>query len=139
VIANRSEVLVHALTVESRLDLGGMAEGEQVVKVPTPEETQRATEEAQKSARTIEQLMGDLPKDVDEAVAIRTIVELFDIGGNLSERIEQSLGLDNATGISALGQVEHKIMQAVVEITARYRRPDKSGGGGSSSGRFNWG
>lgn len=139
VIANRSEVLVHALTVESRLDLGGPGDGEQVVKVPTPEETQRATEEAQKSARTIEQLMGDLPKDVDEAVAIRTIVELFDIGGNLSERIEQSLGLDNATGISALGQVEHKIMQAVVEITARYRRPDKSGGGGSSSGRFNWG
>lgn len=138
VIANRSEVLVHALTVESRLDLGG--EAQQVVKVPTPEEMQRATEEAQKSARTIEQLMGDLPKDVDEAVAIRTIVELFDIGGNLSERIEQSLGLDNATGISALGQVEHKIMQAVVEITARYRRPDTSGGGGgSSSGRFSWG
>lgn len=137
VIANRSEELVHALTVESRLDLGGE---EQPPKVATPEEAQRAVEEAQKSAVTIEQLMGGLPKDVDEAVAIRTIVELFDIGGNLSEQIEQTLGLDNATGISALGQVERKIMSAVVEITSRYRRQEKGGGGGSpSSGRFNWG
>ncbi len=140
VIANRSEDLVHALTVESLLDLGD--EAGVVTKVPTPEEAQRAVEEAQKSARTIEQLMGDLPKDVDEAVAIRTIVELFDIGGNLSEQIEQTLGLDNATGVSALGQVERKIMQAVVEITSRYRRPERGGGGGGdrpTSGRFNWG
>lgn len=138
VIANRSEDLVHALTVESLLDLGG--EEEAGPKVATPEEAQRAIEEAQKSARTIEQLMGALPRDVDEAVAIRTIVELFDIGGDLSERIEQSLGLDNATGVSALGQVERKIMQAVVEITSRYRRQEKGGGGGDrpSSGRFNW-
>jgi mannose-6-phosphate isomerase-like protein (cupin superfamily) len=141
VIANRSEDLVHALTVESLLDLGD--EAGVVTKVPTPEEAQRAVEEAQKSARTIEQLMGDLPKDVDEAVAIRTIVELFDIGGNLSEQIEQTLGLDNATGVSALGHVERKIMQAVVEITSRYRRPERGGGGGGgdrpTSGRFNWG
>lgn len=136
VIANRSEEIVHALTVESLLDLG---ESDPVKKVATPEETQRAVEAAQKSTRTIEQLMGELPKDVDEAVAIRTIVELFDIGGSLSEQIEQTLGLDNATGISALGQVERKIMQAVVEITSRYRRADKGGGDRPTSGRFNWG
>jgi hypothetical protein len=153
VIANRSEVLVHALTVESRLDVEGAA-GLQVAtpKVAKPEDTERATEEAQKSLRTIEDLMAELPKDVDEAVAIKTIVELFDIGGNLSEQIEHDLGLDNATGVSALGQVERRIMAAVVEISSRYRRPDRSpdrrpdrperpdrgGDGRPTSGRFTW-
>jgi mannose-6-phosphate isomerase-like protein (cupin superfamily) len=132
VIANRSgDLVVHALTVESRL---GADLGLQAPKVASAEETQKAADEAQKSVRTIEQLVEALPKDVDEAVAIRTIVELFDIGGNLSEQIETTLGLDNPTGVSALGQVERKIMQAVVEITSRYRRPDKGG-----SGRFSWG
>jgi uncharacterized RmlC-like cupin family protein len=137
VIANRSEVLVHALTVESLLGLEELAES----AAPTPEQKEQAEAEAQKTVRTIEQVMGGLPKDVDEAVAIKTIVELFDIGGNLSEQIEKTLGLDNATGVSALGQVERKIMQAVVEISTRYKKPDRGGGGGDrpASGRFSWG
>jgi uncharacterized RmlC-like cupin family protein len=133
VIANRSEDLVHALTVESLLDLEGGA-----VAPPTPEQKEQAEAEAQNTVRTIEQVMSALPKDVDEAVAIKTIVELFDIGGNLSEQIEKSLGLDNATGVSALGQVERKIMQEVVEISTRYRKPDR-GGDRPQSGRFSWG
>ena len=58
---------------------------------------------------------------MDEAVAIQTIVELFDIGGTLAETIERDLGLDNAKGVQALSRVEQRIMQAVVEITGRYR------------------
>lgn len=136
VIANRSEELVHALTVESLLGLEELAEA----APPTPEQKEQAEAEAQKTVRTIEQVMGGLPKDVDEAVAIKTIVELFDIGGNLSEQIEKTLGLDNATGVSALGQVERKIMQAVVEISTRYKKPDRGGGPDRpSSGRFSWG
>ncbi len=121
VIANRSEVVVTALTVESGLEqatglelaVAGGAEGQ----APSA-----SLEAAQKTLRTIEEVMGELPPDVDEAVAIKTIVELFDIGGGLSEQIEASLGLDNASGVGALAQVERRIMQAVVEITARYRR-----------------
>ncbi len=112
-IANRSGQLLQALQVESRLPTPA-APGE-VVEPIVPEEA------ARKTVQTIEQLISGLPKDVDEAVAIRTIVELFDIGGGLTERIEKALGLDNQDGVNALGQVEQRIMQAVVEITARYR------------------
>lgn len=113
IIANRSGQLLQALQVESRLPAPG--EVLEVVEPIVPEEA------ARKTVQTIESLISGLPKDVDEAVAIRTIVELFDIGGGLTERIEKALGLDNQDGVNALGQVEQRIMQAVVEITARYR------------------
>jgi uncharacterized RmlC-like cupin family protein len=113
IIANRSGQLLQALQVESRLPAAS-APGE-VVEPIVPDEA------ARKTVQTIESLISGLPKDVDEAVAIRTIVELFDIGGGLTERIEKALGLDNEDGVNALGQVEQRIMQAVVEITARYR------------------
>lgn len=119
IIANRSGQLLQALQVESRLPAPGEAPAVEVEPV-VPDEA------ARKTVQTIEQLISGLPKDVDEAVAIRTIVELFDIGGGLTERIEKALGLDNQDGMNALGQVEQRIMQAVVEITARYR----SGGRG---------
>lgn len=123
-IANRSGRLLQALQVESRLPQPG-----EVPIVPVLEpgvEPIQPEEAAKKTVQTIESLISGLPKDVDEAVAIRTIVELFDIGGGLTERIEKALGLDNQDGMNALGQVEQRIMQAVVEITARYR----SGGRG---------
>ena len=66
-------------------------------------------------------MLGDLPSDVDEAVAIQTIVELFDIGGQLSEQIEKGVGLDNAEGVRALTEIERKIMLAVVRIAGRYQ------------------
>lgn len=117
VIANRSDAPVHALTVESRLDLDGLA-----APPADPAITGEVVEQAKSTVRTIDQLVADLPGEVDEAVAIRTIVELFDIGGDLTERVEKTLGLDSQDGLSALGQVERRIMQAVVEIAARYGR-----------------
>lgn len=124
IIANRSGQLLQALQVESRLPAPGEVQVIEceggIVEPIVPEEA------ARKTVQTIESLISGLPKDVDEAVAIRTIVELFDIGGGLTERIEKALGLDNEDGVNALGQVEQRIMQAVVEITARYR----SGGRG---------
>lgn len=119
VIMNRSGLLLRAITVESRLDLTAEAQ-------PTPELTAssaeiRAVEDSQRALRSVEEVLGELPTQVDEAAAIKTIVELFDIGGKLAERIESSLGLDNQTGLDALTRVERQIMQAVVEITARYR------------------
>lgn len=125
VIANYSSRPVRAITVESRLDLGlvlgdlSRGEGEQQGDEAALE---HAEQEAQRTSRTIDQLMSELPKALDEAVAIKTIVELFDIGGNLSEQIEESVGLDNARGLTALGEIERKIMMAVVEISGRYRQ-----------------
>lgn len=121
VIANpTTDRLLRAITVESRFDLGD-AEG-QVIETADVEPTIRAEEEASRSARSIDELMEELPGQVDEAIAIKSIVELFDIGGNLSEQIENALGLDNQRGLEALGQIEKKIMRAVVEITTRYRQ-----------------
>ena len=59
---------------------------------------------------------------MNEAAAIQKIVELFDVGGRLSEQIEQALGLDNDDGVGALSTIERKIMKAVVEIAERYRK-----------------
>jgi glyoxylate utilization-related uncharacterized protein len=106
VIANRSSRLLRAITVESRFDLG---------------EPPNATEATSETPATIDRLMRDLPVDVDEALAIQKIVELFDVGGKLSEQIEKQYGLDNESGVDALSSIEKKIMRAVVEITSRYR------------------
>jgi mannose-6-phosphate isomerase-like protein (cupin superfamily) len=106
-IANRSDRLLRAITVESRFDLGDEEES----KADGPRE----------SAATIDRIMEDLPGDVNEALAIQKIVELFDVGGRLSEQIEKALGLDNDDGVGALSTIEKKIMKAVVEITQRYR------------------
>ncbi|RMG16084.1 MAG: cupin domain-containing protein [Planctomycetota bacterium] len=122
-IANRSEALLRAITVESRF--GVAAEEAPADEIATPDEVQktvRAQEEARQCSRTIEELVAALPTDVDEAVAIKTIVELFDIGGRLSETIENEIGLDNREGLAALERVERQIMLAVVQITGRYQR-----------------
>ena len=108
-IANRSEDRVlRAITVESRFDLG-----DDPGEVPG--------EKPRESAATIDKIMHELPKTVDEALAIKTIVELFDVGGKLSEQIDEALGLDNDDGVGALATIEKKIMRAILEITARYK------------------
>src|SRR5580698_9773824 len=103
-IANRSDRVLRAITVESHFDL--------VEEETVPRE----------SAATIDRVMQDLPGDVNEALAIQKIVELFDVGGRLSEQIEKALGLDNDDGVDALSTIERKIMKAVVEIAERYRK-----------------
>jgi len=117
-IANPSDDLLRVISVESRLDLGEPEGGE--LSTEGVGAVVRAEAEAARSAQTIDALLGELPTHVDEAIAIRTIVALFDIGGNLSEEIETRLGLDNERGVDALSQIEKKIMRAVVEITSRY-------------------
>ena len=115
-IANRSDRILRAITVESRFDMGEDA-------APAGEEGARLDADApREGAAAIDRIVADVPGTVDEAVAIQKIVELFDVGGRLSEQIEKALGLDNADGADALALIEKKIMQAVVEITGRYRR-----------------
>lgn len=121
IISNDSGAIVRAITVESRFDLGVGRDLSDEAPVD-PELIEQAEAEARRSALNIDELVADLPTIVDEAVAIKTIVDLFDIGGNLSEEIETSLGLDNERGVEALSLVERKIMKAVVEITGRYQQ-----------------
>src|SRR5579872_7435640 len=104
-IANPSDRHLRAITVESRFE---------------PVEEEKAP--PRESAATLDRLMEDLPGDMNEAAAIQKIVELFDVGGRLSEQIEQALGLDNDDGVGALSTIERKIMKAVVEIAERYRK-----------------
>lgn len=123
VIKNLSDELVRAVTVESRFDLGvgEVLEAPSVAEV-SPEAIADSEARARASAQTIDELMKQLPGRLDEARAIQTILSLFDIGGNLSEEIEEAIGLDNAQGLEALTAVELRIMEAVVEISGRYRR-----------------
>jgi mannose-6-phosphate isomerase-like protein (cupin superfamily) len=121
IIANRSDRLLRAITVESRFDLGEESEVGYLADIADAQATVQATEAAKRVSRTIDGLIEELPTDVDEAVAIQTIVELFDIGGQLSEQIEKGVGLDNAEGVRALTEIERKIMLAVVRIAARYQ------------------
>lgn len=122
VIKNLSDGLVRAVTVESRFDLGVGGVIEAPSSPVSPEALAASEARARDSVNTIEELMGQLPGRLDEAKAIHTILSLFDIGGNLSEEIEEAIGLDNAQGLEALTAVEHRIMEAVVEISGRYRR-----------------
>jgi mannose-6-phosphate isomerase-like protein (cupin superfamily) len=117
IISNRSDHLLRAITVESRFDLGD----ESPLGLGDPAATVQAQEDARRCLRTVETLLGELPNEVNEAVAITTIVDLFDIGGNISEQIESTVGLDNPEGLEALADVEKKIMAAVVKIAARYQ------------------
>ncbi|MBL4845046.1 MAG: cupin domain-containing protein [Planctomycetes bacterium] len=120
VIKNLSDDLVRAVTIESRFDLGL---GDHGLEEATSGAVIAASEaRARDSVQTIEELMRKLPARLDEASAIHTILSLFDIGGNLSEEIEGAIGLDNARGLEALTAVELRIMEAVVEISGRYRR-----------------
>lgn len=114
-LANPGGMVLRAITVESRFDLG---EGGQLLEEDRPRET----------AASIDRIIADVPDLVDEAVAIKKIVELFDVGGRLSEQIEEALGLDNDDGVNALTTIEKKIMKAVIDITARYRSPRQNEG-----------
>ena len=74
------------------------------------------------TVKALDVAISELPKEVDQVTAIKTIVSLFDIAGKLSEQIENAFGLDNDEGIEALSRIEKRIMDAVVEITKRYQR-----------------
>ena len=77
---------------------------------------------ARETVGALEKLICDMPADMDQVAAIKQIVGLFDVAGRLSEQIEEAFGLDNDEGTAALGRIEKKIMDAVVEITRRYQK-----------------
>jgi mannose-6-phosphate isomerase-like protein (cupin superfamily) len=117
-VENTSDRLLRCLAIES---LATKLAEEATAKPP-----------ARETVGSLEKMIHDLPKQMDQAAAIQQIVGLFDVAGRLSEQIEEAFGLDNEEGIAALTRIEKKIMDAVVEITRRYRRT----AGGLDSGGF---
>ena len=113
VIENPASPLLSGITIESDWELPAMESGEAAKGVGKPA--------VRETTRTIDEILEALPETLTEAEAIQTIVRLFDIGGSLSEQIEESLGLDNDVGASALGQIERRLMKAIVAIADRYR------------------
>jgi quercetin dioxygenase-like cupin family protein len=89
------------------------------------------------TVRSLDKMIQELPDRMDQAAAIQQIVGLFDVAGRLSEQIEEAFGLDNEEGIDALTRIEKKIMDAVVEITRRYKRTAGGLDLGGFGGRLN--
>ena len=53
------------------------------------------------SERDLESLIEAIPNQVDEAMSLSLIIQLFDTAGVLSEQIENAIGLDSDTGLQA--------------------------------------
>jgi quercetin dioxygenase-like cupin family protein len=119
-LANTSSSLLRCLTIESTpgpLALPAVVcdPGEGEKDAPPQGEKTRET------VKNLDLLIEEMPRVVDRVTAIQQIVQLFDIGGRLSEQIEEAFGLDNDEGVAALSRVETRIMDAVIEITRRYK------------------
>lgn len=72
------------------------------------------------SIREMEEIIQEIPEDLNESEALQLIIRLFDMAGRLSEQIESTLGLESQTGYEALQQLERKVMGAVVNISRNY-------------------
>ncbi|GIW72923.1 MAG: hypothetical protein KatS3mg102_2465 [Planctomycetota bacterium] len=96
------------------------------------EALQERTEQAEPSGpcdygealQRLEDAIRAMPERMDRVAAIQKIVALFDIAGQLSEIIDRAFGLDNQRGVNALSHIERRVMDAVVEITRRYRHEE---------------
>ncbi len=145
-LENNSPGVLRCLTIESRLAearevADALAEGKAAAEVGADPGSSTSTSTSTSTSSStsagpretighLDTLIGEMPAEVDQVTAIKQIVALFDIGGRLSEQIEEAFGLDNDEGVQALSKIERKIMDAVVEITRRYERKHRGGKGG---------
>ncbi len=74
--------------------------------------------------RDLDQVIAEIPQELDTTESLQLIIRLFDLAGYLSEQIENAIGLDNETGFDTLQQVEKKVMTAVVYISESYQQGD---------------
>ncbi len=107
VLANTSADVLRAFSIESTIGEEGRDNAEAIAQ-------------SRETIGHLQKIIDQLPTQMDAPAAIQSIVKLFDIGGRLSEQIEEAMGLDNAEALAALTSIENKIMASVVEITARY-------------------
>jgi mannose-6-phosphate isomerase-like protein (cupin superfamily) len=106
-IRNRSNRVLRALSVESRLEIGDAFYSSD--KEEAPEDLDSA--------------LSELPEGLNESEAIEKLVEIFNLGSKLSEHLERSLNMDDPDGQQAMGTLERRVMDAVLEIIKRYGDP----------------
>ena len=68
-------------------------------------------------AGDLESMIESIPARLNRAEALQSIIQLFDLAGQLSEQIEEAIGLETETGLRTLESIEEQVMQAVVEIS----------------------
>ena len=105
-IINRSNRVLHALSVESRFDTTEI-NYEESKSIPPSE--------------SLETALSELPPNLNESEAIQKLVEIFNVGSRLSEHLEQSRDITAHAGKEAMNRLEHDVMSAVLEITKRYK------------------
>ncbi|MAJ29418.1 hypothetical protein CBD41_08925 [bacterium TMED181] len=69
------------------------------------------------TAGDLESMIQSIPARLNRAEALQTIIQLFDLAGQLSEQIEEAIGLETETGLRTLESIEEQVMQSVVEIS----------------------
>ena len=72
------------------------------------------------SAGDLESMIESIPARLNRAEALQSIIQLFDLAGQLSEQIEEAIGLETETGLRTLESIEEQVMQAVVEISSAW-------------------
>ena len=65
-------------------------------------------------------MIESIPSRIDRATGLQVIIQLFEIAGNLSEQIDQAIGLDAEIGLRTLEDIEKQVMDAVVRIAHAY-------------------
>jgi mannose-6-phosphate isomerase-like protein (cupin superfamily) len=76
------------------------------------------------SAQDMDEIIAQIPGQLDESEAIHLIIRLFDLAGSISEQIEGAMGLDSERGYQAIRSLEQKVMRAVVVISDNYQCGD---------------
>ena len=101
-IANPGRKTVRALSVESRFEFDPEAD---VIEAPP--------------IASLGEALADLPPDIDEGLAIQKLVEVFNIGGQISAHLERAL--EDAENSPKMERLANPVLDAVLEITRRYR------------------
>ena len=58
------------------------------------------------SAGDLESMIESIPARLNRAEALQSIIQLFDLAGQLSEQIEEAISLETQTGVSTLESIE---------------------------------
>ncbi|RUA11358.1 MAG: hypothetical protein DSY81_00850 [Bacillota bacterium] len=117
-------VMVPAGTPHSILNRSGLPLRGLTVAIHRPGLAANAAAE-KVTAGDLEQLIECIPDQIDRPTSLQFIIQLFDTAGQLSEQIDDAIGLDTETGLRTLESIEEQVMDAILRIAHAY-------GGGSN-------
>ncbi|MDE0958639.1 MAG: cupin domain-containing protein [Planctomycetota bacterium] len=109
----------HSILNRSGLPLRGLTVAIHRPSLVTDQGTEKVT------AGELERLIDCIPDQIDRPTSLQFIIQLFEAAGQLSEQIDDAIGLDTETGLRTLEAIEEQVMDAVLRIAHSY-------GGGSN-------